>query len=338
MSYWVFAAFSGVVGILASRNLGFGRSIIGRAMLAFSVGLLLQMLGQILDAFLTASGSLPVFYPSISELGYAGSIIFYVYGAYALARYIGVTPTVKNLSKSKIIWLVPVAMFALSYFTYLQGYDFVGSSTIHVIFDFGYPILQSIYVGLAVFVLIHANNIKGGLLKRPIAFLVVALIFQYIADSYFVYDFNRGVWYAGNLNDYCYLVAYFVLAIAIIYLDQVIKKLRNTDDKDSLGSAQSHPASNTDVRYVELLRNIIKSQEEVIGPLAWTELTEIKNIVVINRERMEFEFLSDPKQAIDDLLENFVKVFGSTALYVAKRNTYRITRNMTQEEIPAKLL
>lgn len=335
--YWTFAAFGGLFGVFASRELGFTRSIIGRAVLAFSAGLLLQAIGQIIDSYLSAIGNADIFYPSISELGYTGSILVYIYGAYLLARYVGISPSVKNLSKSIIIWLIPLAMFGLSYAVYLHGYDFVNNSPVHVAFDFGYPILQSFYVALAVFVLIHSRNIAGGLLRRPIAFLVAALILQYVADAYFVYDYNQGLWYNANFNDYVYLVSYFILAVAIVYLDDVIRLVHGTTDglKETQEGGAPVELSET---YIELLRTIIKSQEEVIGPLVWTEVAQVPNIIVKDKENMDFQIIADPKATINMLLDNFFKVFGPTALYVAKRNTYRITKSMQLHQVPDRLL
>jgi len=336
--YWTFAAFGGLFGIFASRELGFWRSVIGRAVLAFSAGLLLQAIGQIIDSYLSAIGNVYIFYPSIAEIGYTGSILVYIYGSYLLARYIGINPSVRNFAKSRLVWFIPVVMFALSYFTYLHGYDFANAETIHIIFDFGYPILQSIYVALAVYVLIRSRNIQGGVLRRPISFLVAALILQYIADSYFVYEFNQDKWYNANFNDYFYLVAYFVLALSIIYIDEVIRDIHAKNEGLSKEAGfESQSVEELNVTYVNLLRTIIKSQEEIIGPLAWTEVAQIRNIVIKDKENIELEISGDPKDAIDALLEKFFKVFGPTALYVAKRNTYRITKNMQLHQVPDKL-
>ena len=219
----------------------------------------------------------------------------------------------------------------------MSDYDFVNSSPVHIAFDFGYPILQSIYVALAVFVLIHSRNIAGGVLRRPIAFLVAALILQYVADAYFVYDYNQGLWYNANLNDYVYLVSYFILVVAIVYLDDVIRLVHGTTDALKEAHEGTAPIELSET-YIELLRTIIKSQEEVIGPLVWTEVAQVSNIIVKDKEKMDFQIIADPKATINMLLDNFFKVFGPTALYVAKRNTYRITKNMQMHQVPDRLL
>ncbi|MFM7088588.1 MAG: hypothetical protein ACKOW9_03590 [Candidatus Paceibacterota bacterium] len=335
--YWIFAAFAGLFGVFTSKEFGFTRSIIGRTVLAFSIGLLLQAIGQIIDAYLSAIGNADIFYPSASELGYAGSIFVYIYGAYLLARYVGISPSIKNLSKSVVIWLIPIAMFGLSYTVYLREYDFVNSSFIRIAFDFGYPILQSFYVALSFFVLIHSRNIAAGALRLPIAFLVTALILQYVADAYFVYDYNQGIWYNANLNDYVYLVSYFVLAVAIVYLDDVIRFIHGDTDDFTEAPEGVTPVELSE-KYIELLRTIIKSQEEIIGPLVWTEVAQVSNIIVKDKESMDIQIIADPKATINMLLDFFFKVFGPTALYVAKRNTYRITKNMQMHQVPDRLL
>ncbi len=336
--YWIFAVFAGCTGMIVSKRFGFTKSIIGKAIVSFSVGLLLQALGQIVDSYYSILVGKEIVYPSIAEIGYTGSIFAYIYGSYLLARYVVVSTCFKSLIKNLIVWLTPVAMFGFSYFSYLQNYNFEEIRLVQIIFDFGYPILQSIYVALAIFVLFRSHCIQGGVLRRPISFLVTALIIQYLADSYFVYEFNRGVWYSANLNDYLYLVGYFVLVTAIIYIDDVVQNAVQKNSAEMQNVISTDETKELYGVYVSLLQTIIKSQEEVIGPLAWTEVGQVPNIVIKDKENIQLEILGDPKKTIDSLLENFFNVFGPTALYVAKNSTYRLTKNMQTHQVPDKLL
>lgn len=334
--YWTFAALGGIFGIFSSRRFGFLNSVIGRAILALSVGLLLQVIGQILDGYLYAMGNSQIFYPSISEIGYVGSILAYIYGAYSLLRYVSAGSHEKSFIRNVIIWLTPVVMFAISYFAYLHNYESTSISVLQTIFDFGYPLLQSIYVSLAILILLHTKGTEGGVLKKPIIFLVIALIFQYISDSYFVYEYNLDRWYSANLNDYCYFLAYFLLTLAIIYLDKVVQSIQSQNQK----SKEVPPDNFTgqlNPEYRALIKAIIQGQEEVIGPLAWTTVSPIKNFLIKDKSTLDFEVAGDPKETINALLAQYAKVFGPIALEVAKRSTERITKHMSRDQIPSRL-
>ena len=62
-------------------------------------------------------------------------------------------------------------------------------------------------------------------MKKPILFLIFALIFQFISDFTFLYQSNQGSWYVGGLNDYMYLLSYFLMTIALINIGGVFQTL-----------------------------------------------------------------------------------------------------------------
>jgi hypothetical protein len=250
-----------------------------------------------------------------------------------------VSPSPTSISRTTIVWGVSVFMFAITYLLYLKDYAFNPDNLLSAIFDFGYPVLESVYVALSIFVLVHSSSIGGGLLKKPIVFLVMALILQYVSDSYFVYEFNNNNWYSGNINDFSYLFAYFMLTLAIIYFDQVLVSLPVSGNSEGnyKDSSILRNSYNPHSDYEALVRLIIKSQEEVVGPLAWTVVNQVPSIQVKNKENMVLDIVGEPKQAIDSLLLKYFNIFGPISISVAKDKTKDIIKYMPEDMVPERL-
>ena len=85
-TYGVQALFGGLIGLWAAKKWGGSKSLVGRALLFFGLGLLLQQFGQIVySIYLYAlNGQIP--YPSFGDIGYFGSVLFYIYAAWQLAK------------------------------------------------------------------------------------------------------------------------------------------------------------------------------------------------------------------------------------------------------------
>ena len=92
--------------------------------------------------------------------------------------------------------------------------------------DFGYPLGDAVYVSLAILALILSKKVLGGVMKKPILFLVFALMFQYICDFTFTYQVSKGTWYVGGINDFMYFISYFFMTIGLIYMGSIFNKIK----------------------------------------------------------------------------------------------------------------
>src|SRR5579872_4206927 len=84
-TYGVLALLGGIWGVIISRKWGGFKSIFGRSILMFSVGLLLQEFGQIAYS-LYYLRNIEVPYPSLGDVGYFLTIPAYIYGVYLLGK------------------------------------------------------------------------------------------------------------------------------------------------------------------------------------------------------------------------------------------------------------
>jgi hypothetical protein len=94
-----------------------------------------------------------------------------------------------------------------------------------VVLDFGYPLGQAIYVSIAMLTLIISRKALGGIMREPMAFLLIALVVQYLSDFMFLYQVSNEQWYVGGLNDYMYLISYFLMTLGLIQLGATFQKI-----------------------------------------------------------------------------------------------------------------
>src|SRR6185295_13042924 len=125
------------------------KSLVGRANLAFAMGLLAQSFGQIVFSYFFYKG-IDTPYPSIADIGFFGSIPFYIYGAFLLVQFYNNKKSISTVKNLSLVFIIPFGMLILSYIIFLNGYQFDWSNPLTILLDFGYPLGQSIYVSLAI--------------------------------------------------------------------------------------------------------------------------------------------------------------------------------------------
>lgn len=225
-TYQVLALFGGIIGIFISHKWGGYKSVLGKIILAFSFGLLLQLFGQTYSSYYVyhyAVEAPP--YPAIGDIGFFGSVLLYIYGTFLLSKVSGVGVNLKKLHNKIFAFLIPCIILVSSYFFFLKGYEIDPSAPAKVFLDFGYPFGQAFYVSIAILALTMSWNVLGGMMKKSILFLIFALLFQYFSDSMFLYEAGQGSWYVGNINDYLYAASYFIMSLSLIQLGVAFKKI-----------------------------------------------------------------------------------------------------------------
>ena len=225
-SYWVLPLLGGITGLWASRKWGGLKSVFGRAILLFSLGLLLQVFGQVVYTYYARVQQIEAPYPSIGDIGFFGSVLIYIAAIYLLAKTAGAhLLRIKN-AKHVIALVLPLALLTTSYLVFLRGYEFDWSNKLVPLLDFGYPLGQAIYVSLALLTYLLSRKLLGGIMRNKILLLLAALVVQYAADFTFLYKFSRETYYAGGITDAIYLVAYFLMAIALLRMGGVVENLK----------------------------------------------------------------------------------------------------------------
>ena len=226
--YQIIALFGGIVGIFISRKWGGHKSIVGKAILFFALGLLLQVFGQSFDSYLNVIKNVEIPYPALGDIGFFGSVVSYIIGAFYMLKSVGFKFSLRSLKGKLISITIPLLLLVSSYFFFLQGYEFDWTDKVKIFLDLGYPFGEAIYVSIAILAFLVSRNYLGGIMKKPIIFLIFALFFQYSCEFVFLYQANAGTWYAGGINDFMYFTSYFIMSLALLELGSVFEKIKNS--------------------------------------------------------------------------------------------------------------
>lgn len=225
-SYGLMAVLGGVVGIRIAQHWGGLKSVMGKAILLLSFGLLAQEFGQLVFSYYNVFLHVQVPYPSLADIGFFGNIPLYTLGILLLAEASGVHFLLNKLSGKIQAVVIPAILLSFSYFFFLQEYEFDWTNPLKIFLDFGYPLGQAFYVSLAFLTYSLSKGVLGGIMKNKILFLLFALVIQYLADYNFLFQSSNGTWLNGSYGDYLYLLAYFFMTIGIIQLNTVLKKMK----------------------------------------------------------------------------------------------------------------
>lgn len=228
-SYWVMALYGAIVGLIISNKWGGYKSLLGKTSLVLSIGLFLQSFGQVYSsAYVYFNNVESPPYPAIGDIGFFGSVIAYIYAVLLISKLSGFNFSMKKVHNKIGAFIIPAIMLFISYFLFLKGYEFDWSKKIQIFLDFGYPLGQAFYVSIAILSLLVCRNILGGILKKPILFLIFALILQSFSDFIFLHQAINGTWYVGNVNDLLYLTSYFAMSLSLIQLGSAFYKIKNS--------------------------------------------------------------------------------------------------------------
>lgn len=227
-SYALMALWGGVWGMYNSRHWGGLKSVLGRSLFMFSLGLFFQLFGQIAYSYFVYVLKIDNPYPSIGDIGYFGSIFCYILAVWFLAKASGVNIGLRSYRNKIFAVIIPAVILGIGYFLFLKDYVFDWKNPLGVFLDFGYPLGEAIYISFAILAYFLSRQVLGGLLKGKILFILFALCVQFVADYTFLYENKVNTWYVGGINDFLYFFAYFLMTLALLQMSTVVRKLKTT--------------------------------------------------------------------------------------------------------------
>src|SRR5207244_4204594 len=119
---------------------------------------------------------------------------------------------------------------------------------------------------LAAIVYVLSLRLLGGIYRMPILIILFSFISFYLADFLFAYTTTVGTYFVGMWVDVFYPTAFLFIGTGLALLDSKTRDetiARSTQALSSLG---------------EIASKIIKEQERVIGPLAWSEARKVSGV------------------------------------------------------------
>lgn len=230
--YFILPLWGGIWGISVSRKWGGLKSVMGKAMIMFSLGLFAQVFGELVYAYLTFYEKISIPYPSIGDVGYFGSIPLYIYGVWLLARASGIRIQLKSFTNKIQAVVIPIVMLFIGYYLFLQGYEFNWNNSLTIFFDFGYPLGQAFYISLAILTYTLSRNTLGGIMRPKILFILFALFIQFLSDYNFLYQVSRESWVTGGYGNMLYLTAYLLMTLGLIQFKTAITSIQHAKHQE----------------------------------------------------------------------------------------------------------
>lgn len=224
VSYWIFAFCGFLAGFIISKRWGGYQSVLGRTLLALAFGLLAQAIGQNLTNYYILTETLK--FPSIADFVFFCSVPFYIYGSVMLVKLTGVQAALQKTKNKVIGGSIFFGMVVVAYIFLIGGVAYDFSNIPLLIVDFGYPILETVFVAFSLMAVVLSRNILGGLMRKPMLLLLIALVLQYLGDFLFIILLGNNAYVAGSYNDFIFLLAYFTMTYAILEVHKVFFKVQ----------------------------------------------------------------------------------------------------------------
>ena len=226
-TYGVLALLGAIIGFITARKWGGHKTVLGKALMFFSLGLLAQAAGQLILTYYIYVSKIQIPYPSWGDVAYFGSTLFYLSGAFFLTKAVGIKFSFRSTKYKAMAVLVPVVLLSVSYWLLLHHHQYNWHKPVTVLLDLGYPLGDASYISLAIVAYLLSRKMLGGIMRKGILVLIFALVLQYIADFTFLYQSNRGTYLSGKMDDLSYLIAYFVTTTAMIKFHAIYRGLKS---------------------------------------------------------------------------------------------------------------
>ncbi|MBX4197788.1 hypothetical protein KW782_00435 [Candidatus Parcubacteria bacterium] len=89
----------------------------------------------------------------------------------------------------------------------------------------------------------------------------------------------------------------------------------------------------------QIVIRIIKEQELIVGPVAWSEARKVSGIRIINQKTGELVIEgSDSRIVVDHLVEQYQQLFGRASKEVCKDAAATLLADLSPTEIPSSLV
>jgi hypothetical protein len=197
----------GLVGVIKSKIWGRFKSHLGKAVLSISTGLFLWGAGSMIWSYYNLVAKVAIPYPSLADIGFAASIVFWAIGAVYLSKASGAGFAFRRSALAKVFtFVVPAAVLAISYYLLVSvGRQGVlvpqGETALKVFLDIAYPFGDVISLTLATVIFGLSFKYFGGVFKRSIILILLGLAIMYFGDFIFSYTTTVGTFYNGDWGD-----------------------------------------------------------------------------------------------------------------------------------------
>jgi diguanylate cyclase len=214
--------FGGLIGMMTAKTWGGLKSVVGKSVFFFSLGLFLWGFGENIWSYYNFFRNEPAPYPSLADIGFAPSIFFWIVGMFYMAKASGAMLALKRSAVAKFVaFFLTVGLSALSYHMLINvARDGVlvpeGETALKTVLDIAYPLGDFLALTLAVVVFALSRKYLGGFYRAAIASLFIGLGMMYFGDFSFSYTTTTGTFYNGNWGDLLLASGLFFMTFGIL--------------------------------------------------------------------------------------------------------------------------
>ncbi|MBI2414586.1 hypothetical protein HYV31_01925 [candidate division WWE3 bacterium] len=227
LTYGILAGYGGILGFFISKRWGGFKSYVGKSLIFFAFGLFCQFLGQNAYSLKFLIDHIENSYPSYGEIFFFISMPSYILGVWYIAKAAGTGIALKSIKYRLISVLFPAMMVVISYYMFIHGSSMEGQSTIAILLNFAYPIGQAMFLSMAIMAYFLSGKILGGIMRRRVIFILFSLVFQYMADSIFLFKSINGTWYQGDVSEFMFAISYILMTYAFLDFSSVFVQLKD---------------------------------------------------------------------------------------------------------------
>ena len=87
--------------------------------------------------------------------------------------------------------------------------------------------------------------------------------------------------------------------------------------------------------FNQIATRIIKEQEGIIGPLAWTEAAKVSGLTIDSGHAINVT--GEPKEVVNALVARFEQLFGKLSREVSREAVVDLTADIPAEDVPSSL-
>lgn len=319
----------GIIAVFNAKIWGGMKTLIGRSIFFIGFGMFLWGGGEMIWSYYNFFLEVPAPYPSLADVGFAPSIFFYGLGVLLLSRVTGAQLGLKsNLAKFFVvitaIIVVPFSWYILV--TLARGGVLIppGETPLKIVLDIAYPLGSLFALAIATIISGLSFRYMGGRYTLSIVSLLVGLFVMFIGDTLFSYTTTVGTYYNANFGDLILLLGTFLLTFGVLGFYRY---------KEPVQKIKGHDPERL---YNKIASNIIKEQENIMGPVAISEASKVSGITIAS-DGVNVSEDVDGMVVLDNLVKQYEDLFGPTAVDVCRRATKVILADIPSAKIPDSL-
>ena len=323
----------GLIAALNANVWGGMKSAMGKAVFFVGFGMFLWGGGEMVWSYYNFFLSEPAPYPSFADIGFAPSIYFYGLGAVFLSQVTGAKFGLRSKLAKFFVIIAPILIIPLSWYllvTLARGGVLIppGETPLKIVLDIAYPLGSPLALVVAVIISGLTFRYMGGRYTLSVLSVLFGLFIMFVGDTIFSYTTTVGTFYNASFGDLMLTIGTFSLTFGALGFYRL---------REPITLLQGQQAERL---YNKIAQNIIREQEQLIGPVAWYEAEKVSGLGIVrqkNGNAVQIDENVDGMVVLDNLVEKYKGLFGPAAAEVCRDATRSITADIDQARIPDSL-